>query len=461
MVRIFQVYFPGRTLLLFSGEALIICSSFLLATLIRFGPDSYLVLNYENGLYKILLVTTCALLCAYYSDLYAPQQLNSKGETYFRMLLALGFLSLLLSGISYLFPHFMLGAGVYLVGLFILTIAVYLWRAAYSWLLLKPFLRERVYVLGTGERASLLVDSLAKRKDLGMDVVGWTGETQARAQSPEDRDLLAESLTELKAQKTLQRVIVCLQDRRGKMPVKELLDLRLSGVKIEQASTLVEKITGKIEVDDLYPSSFIFSEGFRLNSTMLLLRRTLSILVSFAALVVTAPLLPFIVLAIRVTSPGPILFRQERVGRKGKSFTLFKFRTMRQDAEVETGPVWAGKDDPRVTVVGSFLRKTRLDEIPQLWNVFKGDMAFVGPRPERPEFVQWLATVVPYYHLRHIIRPGVTGWAQVKYQYGSSLEDTKQKLQYDLYYMKHMSLALDLWIIFQTVKTVILRRGAQ
>jgi exopolysaccharide biosynthesis polyprenyl glycosylphosphotransferase len=239
-----------------------------------------------------------------------------------------------------------------------------------------------------------------------------------------------------------------------------MLDLRLRGVKIEDSSLLLEKISGKIDVDDLRPSAMIFSEGFKVNEGFLLLRRGVSILASLVLLLCFAPLLPFIVLAVKLTSPGPVLFSQNRVGKNGHIFKVYKFRTMRQDAEAKTGAVWAQQNDPRITTIGRFLRKTRLDEIPQLWNVLKGDMGFVGPRPERPEFVQWLVDAIPYYNLRHIIRPGLTGWAQVKYQYGASLEETQQKLSYDLYYIKHISLMLDLMIIFGTIKTVLLRRGA-
>ena len=189
-------------------------------------------------------------------------------------------------------------------------------------------------------------------------------------------------------------------------------------------------------------------------------RRLVSITVSLVALTICLPFVPFIALAVRLSSPGPIFFSQMRVGRRGRPFRVFKFRTMRQDAEAK-GAVWAAKNDPRVTTLGRFMRKTRLDETPQLWNVLRGDMAFVGPRPERPEFVQWLSNEIPYYDLRHIIRPGITGWAQVRYQYGASLEETSQKLEYDLYYVKHLSLGLDLLIIFETIKTIILRRGAQ
>jgi exopolysaccharide biosynthesis polyprenyl glycosylphosphotransferase len=214
-------------------------------------------------------------------------------------------------------------------------------------------------------------------------------------------------------------------------------------------------------LDGLHPSTLIFTEGFRLNQGLLLARRAVSIVVSLVILLFCLPLIPFIALAIKVSSPGPVLFPQERVGRNGLPFNLYKFRTMCQNAELETGPTWATEDDPRVTRVGRWLRRTRLDEIPQLYNVLKGDMGFVGPRPERPEFVQWLIEVIPYYQMRHIIRPGITGWAQVRYQYGSSLEETKQKLKYDLYYIKHMSLALDCLIVFETVKTILLARGSR
>ena len=244
------------------------------------------------------------------------------------------------------------------------------------------------------------------------------------------------------------------------MPVRELLDLRLRGVVIENSSPLVERLSGKLPLDGLNPSMLIFAEGFKMNTTHMLLRRLLSISVSLVASLICLPFVPFIILAVRLSSPGPILFSQTRVGRRGKLFTAYKFRTMRQDAEAN-GAVWAVKDDPRVTRVGMIMRKTRLDEIPQLWNVLRGDMAFVGPRPERPEFVQWLSQEIPYYDLRHMIRPGITGWAQVRYQYGASLEETKRKLEYDLYYVKHQTIGLDLLIMFETIKTIILRRGAQ
>jgi exopolysaccharide biosynthesis polyprenyl glycosylphosphotransferase len=244
------------------------------------------------------------------------------------------------------------------------------------------------------------------------------------------------------------------------MPIVELLNLRIAGVLIEHASAIEERLLGVIPLEGLSPSAILFSNGFRLRAFQQIVRRCMSILVALTGLLFCLPFLPFIALAVRLSSPGPILFRQRRVGFRGRLFTTLKFRTMRADAEAH-GAVWATDGDPRVTSVGRIMRKTRLDEIPQLWNVLRGEMAFVGPRPERPEFVQWLCKEIPYYDLRHMIRPGLTGWAQVRYKYGASLEETKRKLEYDLYYLKHLSVGLDLLIMFETIKTIVLQRGAQ
>ena len=455
MIRLFQVYYPIRTLVLLSGELTLLFASFVLATVIRLGPDSELTLRYENGFVKLLIVSILAIVSAYYFDLYSPQNLRSKSETYFRLLLLFGTMCLVLSAVGYLFPEFLFGRGIFTLGMIIATMSVLCWRGLYVWLLKKPFLREQVYVLGSGPKAGRFVDAIREREDLGMDIVGWTGASN----SLETMESLSTALANL-AGRHLHRVVVAVGERRATLPVREMLDLRLRGVKIEDSSLLLEKISGKIDVDDLRPSAMIFSEGFKVNEGFLLMRRAVSLLASLTLLLCFAPLLPLIILAVKLTSRGPVLFSQNRVGKNGRIFKVYKFRTMRQDAEAKTGAVWAQQNDPRITTVGRFLRKTRLDEIPQLWNVLKGDMGFVGPRPARPEFVQWLVEAIPYYNLRHIIRPGLTGWAQVKYQYGASLEETQQKLSYDLYYIKHISLMLDLMIIFGTIKTVLLRRGA-
>jgi sugar transferase (PEP-CTERM system associated) len=328
---------------------------------------------------------------------------------------------------------------------------------AYAWLAQQPYLRERVYVLGMGERAQRLVNGLRARSELGIAVIGWSGNVEG----PMTRESIASHLMDLAGRQELHRVIVAMPDRRGTIPVHELLQLRLAGVKIEEATSWLEKMSGRIEVEQLYPSWLVFADGFRFSSAFMMLRRLLSFLASGILLLVVLPVIPFVILAIKLDSPGPALYRQKRVGRAGTIFLCHKFRTMRQDAEADTGPTWANDDDPRITRVGRFLRTSRLDEIPQLWNVVRGDMGFVGPRPERPEFVEGLTKELPYYPVRHTIPPGITGWAQVRYKYGNTLEDAKEKLQYDLYYIKNMSLGFDLLIMFQTIKIVMLGRGAQ
>jgi sugar transferase (PEP-CTERM system associated) len=351
----------------------------------------------------------------------------------------------------------MLGSRSTLPGIIILIVMLSCWRGAYSWMVKQPFLRERVYVLGTGERAERLVNGLRRRSTLGIDVVGWTGNVEGEL----TRESVAANLLEVAGGRGLHRVIVAIPDRRGTLPVEELLELRLGGVRVEEATSWLEKISGRIEVEQLYPSWLIFTEGFRFSVFFRIVRRVLNFSVALLALVVSLPLLPFIVLAVKLDSPGPVLYRQQRVGRRGKIFYCYKFRTMRQDAEADTGATWATDNDPRVTRIGKVLRISRLDEIPQLWCVLKGDMHFVGPRPERPEFVEWLSQEIPYYGVRHVVRPGITGWAQVQYKYGNTKEDAREKLQYDLFYIKNASIGLDLLIMFQTIKIVVLGRGAQ
>jgi sugar transferase (PEP-CTERM system associated) len=297
---------------------------------------------------------------------------------------------------------------------------------------------------------------LRQHSELGVTVVGWTGELGG----PATREETAAHLLEASRQR-FHRVIVAMADRRNSLPIEALLKLRSNGVKVEEATSWLEKMSGRIELDSLYPSWLVFAEGFRFSAGFMMLRRLLSLVVSFLCLIIVSPIIPFVILGVKLDSRGPVLYKQKRVGRNGVHYFVYKFRTMRQDAEANTGPTWAGQDDPRVTRIGKFLRVSRIDELPQLWNVLRGDMAFVGPRPERPEFVGLLTEEIAYYSLRHVVRPGITGWAQVRYKYGNSVDDAKEKLQYDLYYIKNVSLGFDLLIMFQTLKTIILGRGAQ
>jgi sugar transferase (PEP-CTERM system associated) len=256
-------------------------------------------------------------------------------------------------------------------------------------------------------------------------------------------------------------VLVALSNMRGAFPVREILECRFRGVRVEEWPTFYEKLTGKIFVHGLRPSWLIFSDGFvktRLTETI---KRAFDVALSLLGLILSAPLTALAAISIKLDSPGPVLFRQERVGKDGKVFILNKFRSMRTNAEAMTGPVWASADDPRVTRVGRILRKTRLDEIPQMFNVLMGHMSFIGPRPERPVFVNQLKEQIPFYGVRLAAKPGITGWAQVKYRYGSTVADAMEKLQYDLYYIKNMSVFLDLLVLLSSIQVVLFGRGAR
>ena len=465
MIKVFNVYYPLRTLVLLAGEALIVSFSFVAGMLLvqQLQNPEYSLLGVSNELFieggyvKILVLTGIVLLVSHGFDLYDSSQTSGSWDQAFRLLFVLGFVALALALVLKVRPSLLPGRTSAGWGAIILIFTLFGWRVTYGWLVRQPFLRERVYVLGTGERAQRLLNGLRQRSELGVEVVGWTG----NAEGALTRETVASHLLSLVGTYRVHRVIVAMPDRRGTLPVEELLDLRLAGVRVEEAASWLEKISGKIEVDQLYPSWLIFADGFRFSTFFRLVRRFLNFSFALLGLLLSLPLLPFIVLAIKLDSPGPVLYRQIRVGRGNATFYCYKFRTMRQDAEADSGATWATDDDPRITRVGRFLRASRLDEIPQLWCVLSGDMHFVGPRPERPEFVEWLSKGIPYYGIRHVVRPGITGWAQVQYKYGNTLEDAREKLQYDLFYIKNASIGLDLLIMFQTIKIVLLGRGAK
>jgi sugar transferase (PEP-CTERM system associated) len=315
-----------------------------------------------------------------------------------------------------------------------------------------------VYVLGAGDYARSIVETIRSRPDLGMEVVDWE---DLQMEPVKRKKVWIEALDKIaNGHPMVHRIIVAMESRRGELPVQELLSLRFRGIVVEEDGTLRERIYGKIQLDGLRPSNFLYSEGFHIRAAQQFTRQVVSICIAGLGLLLFLPFFPLVVLAVKLSSKGPIFFRQTRVGMGGRNFEVVKFRTMFTDAE-SGGAKWATKNDPRVTRVGMFLRKSRIDEIPQLWNVLRGDMGFVGPRPERPEFVAWLTEELPFYYLRTLIRPGLTGWAQVRYGYGATLAETKEKLEYDLYYIKHMSMGLDLLIMFETIKTILRRRGAQ
>ena len=458
MIRLLNVYYPTRTVILILCEAFIVGGSFVLASALVLGSDTLTILGQNHGMLKIAALTVSTILCSYYFDLYEPQHISARWEIYFRLLLIIGFLAFALSAIVYIFPQAAIARFVFLLGLILVIASLIAWRSAFEWISGHAIFQERVYVLGGGQRASSIIETIKEHREAGMVVVGSDA---AVADKAERKRTFAAAVEQMASVETsIDRIVIALDDRRGELPVDGLLSMRFRGVTIEEVGSVQERLTGKLQLDGLHPSDLLFCEGFRMKPSQQFLLRIASTLVAALVLLLFIPIFPIVVLLVRLSSPGPIFFGQKRVGLNGRIFTVYKFRTMVVDAEAD-GAKWAIKNDPRVTRIGRFMRKTRLDEVPQLWNVLSGDMSFVGPRPERPEFVSWLSEQIPFYHVRTLIRPCLTGWAQVRYGYGATLAESREKLAYDLYYVKHQTLGLDLLIMFETIKTILRRRGAQ
>ena len=471
MIRILSAYFPARTLFLGVSEACLVSFAFLVATLARLGAGGLANLfNYQHGSLKIIGISVVIVICMHYFDLYETFTLSNRREVLIGLTQALGTVYCASVLLYYFYPPLELGRGIFVIGLLFAVILLSLWRGRFSKIISEPKFAERVLIFGDGPLAELLESELGSRPELGLRIVGrilptYDGNHRKMFTTPDtpDDSLAGASVDDLSnrvKQIRATRIIVAMGDRRGKLPVDVLLSLKCRGLKVQDGVDVYEAITGKVPTDSIRLGWLLFSPGCHSSRFHKAYKRAASILVSITGLVLTLPLLPFIVLAIKLTSAGPVFYRQKRVGCDGVVFNCYKFRTMRADAEADTGATWALDDDPRITRIGRFFRQSRMDEIPQLWNVLRGDMSLVGPRPERPEFVETLNKEIPYYNLRHTIRPGITGWAQIRYKYGSSVEDAKEKLRYDLFYIKNMSAGLDLLVLLNTFKVIILGRGA-
>jgi sugar transferase (PEP-CTERM system associated) len=323
--------------------------------------------------------------------------------------------------------------------------------------------KKRLLILGTGQLARDLSMALQFQRRFLVDIVGYLdGKGEETLNSLEDLTIIGtyDQLMPVVQERHIDTVVVCTEDRRATLPVQTLLDLKAMGLTIIDGHYLFEEASGRLSIDSLKPSTLIFSTGFRRRITSLVAKRCVDILISVIGLLLLSPLFLIIAALIKLDSPGPVFYRQVRVGFRGRPYLIWKFRSMRPDAE-KHGPRWAQANDPRISRVGWWLRKMRLDELPQLMNVLKGEMSLVGPRPERPVFVQDLRVIIPYYDIRHTVRPGITGWAQVNFRYGASAEESHTKLQYDLYYVKNLSLMLDLKVLIRTLKVITLGEGAQ
>jgi sugar transferase (PEP-CTERM system associated) len=436
-----------------------------LSAYLRLGSSGWYLFVYDGGVSKALLITGICQLCLYYCDLYDLRAAGDRREVLVRLFQALGATSLILAAVYFWFPQLIIGRGVFLGAAGIVLALVIGWRLVFHWFAHYAAPRERLLIVGTnGAAVALARELFDHRLELGVEIVGFVDHDPARVGTPVLNPGVIGAVDDIPSivrARSVDRVVVSLADARGKLPMAKLLEMKLDrGIRFDHLASVYEQYTGKIAVENLRPSWLIFSDGFRKTRLMVATKRLSDIVGAAAMLLLLSPVMLTVALAVRLTSSGPVLYLQRRVGQYGRVFTIRKFRSMRTDAEANTGAVWARPNDDRITPIGRLLRRTRLDELPQLWNVLKGDMSLIGPRPERPEFVEKLTQAIPFYGERHLIRPGLTGWAQVRYTYGASVEDAMQKLQYDLFYLKNMSLALDLVIAFETAKTVILRRGA-
>jgi sugar transferase (PEP-CTERM system associated) len=454
-----------RSITLVAFETVLIVSAIATAAYVRFGSRFSEGFLEENGILKTVIVAVILQGCLYFADLYDLRVLADRRELFIRLVHALASTSFLLAALYYWFPSLIIGRGVIMIATLLVITLVLGWRLTFEWLSRRARPRERLLLVGTSAAAVDLARELfARRHELGVEIVGFVDPDPARVGAHVLNPGVIGTVDDIPSivrARGVDRVVVSLADARGKLPVDKLLEMKLDGVTFDHLASVYEEYTGKIAVENLRPSWFIFSPGFKKSRLLSGSKRFIDIALAGIGFVVALPVMALVALAIRLTSPGAVLYHQRRVGQHGRIFTVHKFRSMRWDAEAATGPVWASKDgDTRVTPIGSWLRRTRLDELPQLWNVLRGDMSLVGPRPERPEFVTDLTKQIRFYGQRHIVRPGLTGWAQVRYTYGATTEDALQKLQYDLFYIKNLSIALDLFVMFATVKTVVMRKGA-
>jgi sugar transferase (PEP-CTERM system associated) len=435
------------------------------AVYLRFGvSDAPYELVERHGYLKALLAMAFCLAAFYLFDLYDFVVMHNRRELVLRLVQALGLAWIALALAFYAYPRMMLGRGVALIALPLAITLMVGWRVAIHWFLGHPDFGERILIVGSGDLAVEVARQVLDRPDAGYRIVGFVGTNSEQVGKSliNPRVIgMTNQLEEIVKREGIDRIVVAMGERRAQLPTDKLLKLSLRGdVTIEEGATFYERVTGRVSLDMIRPSWLIFTGRGRQVRLAAITRSAVHRSVALIGMVLSLPLAGLTAILIKIDSRGPVFYKQERVGKNGRPFTLTKFRSMRVDAE-KAGPVWASKADGRTTRVGRVIRKIRVDEIPQFWNIVRGEMSFVGPRPERPHFVAQLAQEIPYYEQRHLIAPGLTGWAQIKYPYGASTEDARQKLQYDLFYIKNHSLFLDAIILFETIKIILFGRGAQ
>lgn len=467
MLKIGGQRLPTQLLLLLSVDSIVIALGLAVATFIRFSSHgSESALSYVGSwptVVRFLLVILVCEVALYFHDLYDFRLISSASEVVIRLLQAFGVACVILAVCYFISPDIGLGRGSAAMAAPVIVGLTLGWRILWLRHCRELGNPEKMLIVGTGPAGIRLTRDILSRPELRVQILGFLdekGENIGKSLVNPGIIGAAADLERIVQDNEINRVVISLAERRGHMPVRQLLHLKFAGVRVEEAHSVLERMTGRIVLEHLSPSWLILSEGFRKSPLLVWAKRALDIVLSLSALIVCLPLFAAVAIATWIESGRPILFRQERTGLRGRSFNMLKFRSMFSDAEKE-GPRWATADDSRITKVGRWIRKYRIDELPQAINVLRGEMSIVGPRPERPHFVSMLEEQIPFYGLRHSVRPGITGWAQVRYQYGGSIEETKTKLEYDLFYIKHLSILLDLAVLFETAKVMLSGRGAK
>lgn len=450
-------------MLFFFLEGCVIFSCFLLSTALLTFSNSYwfdLIL-----ILRILLITAILQTCLYYNDLYDFDIASQIPEIIIRLLQSLGVASILLACVYFLFPIVILDQKIYILSIFILIFFIIFWRVGYLHILNKGIFNQRIIILGSSKLAKDIYKKITNTIDCGYTVYAVIPDDLDKETDKLPENLVVdqknETLCEISKAHNINKIIVALKEKRGRFPTQELIQCRTEGIDIISGSSFYELLTGKVLVREIEPSWLIFSKGFQKSWFKASMKRMQDIILSLILLTLLSPLLILVAILIKLDSKGPVLFSQDRVGGGKKEYMMHKFRSMVQDAEELTGPVWAGDNDNRITRVGRVIRKYRIDELPQLWEVLMGSMSLVGPRPERKYFTDQLEKEIPFYTQRFNVKPGLTGWAQVCYDYGATVEDAVEKLNYELFYIKNMSLVLDVVILLKTVKTVLFGKGAR
>ena len=462
MIKLFNQYFPTRKILFFAGECIIIALAVVFSLVYHNKLNFYLQQPLLLAL-KTSIIVAVYQVSLFFSDFYTTGTTWNYRKIILRLFVSLALAFLIVPAAYALTPLTLFDLNILITIVLFVLFFLIPWRLLYNWFISSDKFKKRVLVLGSGKLARDIVREVLKDKDLSLYVLGFiSNDPKLKGLSLVNPKVLGDvnDFPEIVSKEKVDKIIVAMEERRGQLPLDDLLKYKSCGIDIEDGTSFYEKITNKLLVEYLNPSQLIFCKGFELSFFNMFIKRAYDIILSIISLIIASPLLLLISLVIKCESKGPVLFKQKRVGKDEKQFYIYKFRSMQNDAEKQTGPIMTFKGDARITWCGKILRKTRLDELPQLWNVLKGDMSFVGPRPERPVFVSKFKKLIPYYRQRFSVRPGITGWAQIRYNYASSIEQTLNKLSYELYYLKNFSLLFDLSIILRTIKVVLYARGS-